>query len=163
MDANDASPAFGATHHVDRSVPIDIGEYGVLNIIVASHGHAGPFEPDIVRPGVETNAHGSPLFPTCGDIKPAVAIHVGQADAVGASRRIIDHVTFPLRLNTLRKKGAEAGTNGSASEERAMRANGDWVLLGQNGDLLIMTVILRSQWWPLKPYLTAISNRLSNP
>jgi hypothetical protein len=77
---------FASADDVGAAITIEIGEDGVFGgTDLADSGEwPGGEGADLFARRVVVDADGAALFPTGGDVGKAVAIDVGQADAVGA-------------------------------------------------------------------------------
>jgi hypothetical protein len=77
---------------------IQINPHGVFDIRCLANGNGRPRLTYAVDPRMLVNPGDAPFFPAGGNIWAAVAIHVGQPDAVSAARAVVDGVPSPTVL-----------------------------------------------------------------
>lgn len=82
MHGDSTRGAFGATHHIDNAVSIQVDEHGVLGSILFTYRYPGPMISDQSGPGVQIDSNFTGLFPTDGEIQQSVSVNVSGAHTI---------------------------------------------------------------------------------
>jgi hypothetical protein len=86
---------FARRHNVDRLISIQIDEYSIFWRLHMSDGNRRPRLSNSLLSRMKVDPYEPPFFPTCGDIKPGIAINISQSDPIRTSRRTVDGVSRP--------------------------------------------------------------------
>ena len=95
VDEDRTGPALATRNDIHHAVGIEIHPDGVLHRWRAAHGDGRPGVRDLLRPRVDVGPRDAAFLPAGHDVEKAITVDVGQLDAIGAARRIVNGVTKP--------------------------------------------------------------------